>query len=280
MRICLLAEHHDNPVLGAAVDSLAGRHDVSVADPRTLVRARGAKGDNVGGSRADLYLLKSRSPEARVVAHRAELAGARVVNRPSATAAALDRWAMATRLQLAGVCAPAAWAFPTLSLMWRDTVTRHHLPWPLVVKSRTSARGDLVTLVRGPAELRALLPAWSDEPVVAQQYVENDGFDVKVWVIGGTLWAARRAGALESCDKSSDVALGPDEMPAQWRETALRAGAALGLDLFGVDLLVRDGRAHVVDVNAFPGFRGAHDAAHTLVHYLETVLSTPRLVTP
>jgi ribosomal protein S6--L-glutamate ligase len=217
-----------------------------------------------------MYLLKSRSPQAQAFAWRAERGGAVVVNRPAATAAALDRWAMATLLDLEGVPAPRTWSFPSLRLMARDTLVRQWLPWPLVVKSRTSGRGDLVRLVRGRSELMELLPAWGDEPVVAQQFIPNDGFDIKVWVIGGELSAARRAGALDVCDKTSDIPLDPAEMPAEWSQVAMRAGSALGLDLFGVDLLITgEGRPVVIDVNAFPGFQGARNPAASMLRFLE-----------
>ena len=93
-----------------------------------------------------------------------------------------------------GRCPGAAeWSFPTLRQMASDELTRQWLPWPLVVKSRTSARGDLVRLVQDRAALLDLLPEWGDEPVIAQEFAANDGFDIKVWVIGGDLSAARRA---------------------------------------------------------------------------------------
>ena len=216
-----------------------------------------------------MYLLKSRSPQAQAFARRAERAGAVVVNSPASTAAALDRWAMATLLDLAGVPAPRTWSFPTLRQMAADDVTRQWLPWPLVVKSRTSGRGDLVRLVHDRAELLTLLPQWGDEPVIAQEFVANDGFDIKVWVIGSDLSAARRACALDGVDKTADVALTGDDLPADWALTARRAGAALGLDLFGVDLLVTDRGPIVIDVNAFPGFQGANDPAESMLRFLE-----------
>lgn len=266
MKICLLADGTPKPVLAAVMDALAQHHEVSVWSP-AAAEASGSRWHP--GPRADVYLLKSRTSEARALAHSAEWEGSVVLNRPGATSAVLDRWAMATLLDLAGVPAPRTWAFPTLSLMARDALARHFLPWPLVVKSRTSGRGDLVTLVRDIGDLLALVPEWGDEPVVAQEFIDNDGFDIKVWVIGGELSAARRPGALEVCDKSSDVALDPDRMPAEWSSVALAAGAALGLDLFGVDLLVTDQGPKVIDVNAFPGFGAATDPAGSMLRLVE-----------
>ena len=192
MNIVLLAESSTNPVL-ASVLARPGRapHRDGPRPPgltTTVFPAAAPTRDH-----ADMYLLKSRSPQAQAFARRAERAGALVVNRPAATAAALDRLAMATLLDLAGVPAPRTWSFPTLRQMASDDLTRQWLPWPMVVKSRTSGRGDLVRLVQDRAALLDLLPQWGDEPVIAQEFIANDGFDIKVWVIGSDLSAARRA---------------------------------------------------------------------------------------
>jgi ribosomal protein S6--L-glutamate ligase len=270
MKISLLAESAPNPVLGAVLEALGQQHQVSVDHPEHLSRTLGS------GRPADVVLLKSRSPQARAVARTAERAGSVVVNRPEATEAALDRSVTAAALDRAGVPAPRTWSFPRLRELAGDAGRR--LPWPLVVKSRTSSRGDLVRLVHSREDLADLLPEWGDEPVVAQEFAANDGFDIKVWVIGDDLSAALRRSALESVDKSSDVLLDPADMPPAWTRAARRAGAALGLDLFGVDLLISGGRPVVVDVNAFPGFRGARNPADSLLRFLEG-LTTARLVT-
>jgi ribosomal protein S6--L-glutamate ligase len=265
MKIHLLAESYLNPVLTTVMTELGREHEVAVFDSRTLPAGYGWDPGLL--EPPDVVLLKSRTPEARRVAQTAELAGSLVVNSPLATTAALDRAATAEALDLAGVPAPRSWSVHTM----RDLAYGEPLPWPLVIKSRISSRRDFVRLVSSRAELVGMLPEWGDEPVVAQEFAANDGFDIKVWVIGDHLSAARRRSALESSDKTSDELLDPADLPAEWTRAVRDAGAALGLQLYGVDLLITGGRPVVVDVNPFPGFRGAHEPAASLLDFLTTV---------
>jgi ribosomal protein S6--L-glutamate ligase len=269
MKIHLLAEATPNPVLTSVMEELARQHDVAVHDAQTLPAGYGREPGLQ--EPPDVVLLKSRSEEARRVARTAERAGSLVVNSPDATTTALDRAASAEALDRAGVPAPRSWSVPALRDLAADGADR---PWPLVVKSRVSSRRDLVRLVDGPDELAELLPEWSDEPVVAQEFAANDGFDVKFWVIGEALSAARRRSALETVDKSADERLDPADLPPDWVRTARDAGAALGLQLYGVDLLISGGQPVVVDVNPFPGFRGAREPAQSLLRFLSTLETT------
>jgi ribosomal protein S6--L-glutamate ligase len=269
MRVHLLAESSPNPVLTHVMEELGRSHEVAVYDARTLPAGYGREPGLLDPP--DVVLLKSRTPEARRVAQTAERAGSLVVNPPAATTLALDRAATADALERAGVPAPRTWSFPAL----RDLVEEGEaLPWPLVVKSRTSSRRDLVRLVTDLTELVEQLPEWGDEPVVAQEFAANDGFDIKVWVIGPHLSAARRRSALESVDKSADERLDPADLPEDWTRTARDAGTALDLQLYGVDLLITEGRPMVVDINPFPGFRGAQGPADALLRFLATIAST------
>lgn len=269
MNIHLLAQSTPNPVLTAVFEVLAREHEVTVHTDDTLPAGYGRGPGLV--EPPDVVLLKSRSPEARRVARTAELAGSVVVNSPDATTRALDRAATAEAFAHAGVPAPRSWSVAALRHLADEPASRQ---WPLVVKSRTSSRRDLVRLVSGPAELADLLPDWGEEPVVAQEFAANDGFDVKVWVIGEDLSAARRRSALDQVDKSSDEALDPAAFPEQWIRAVRGAGAALGLELYGVDLLITDGRPVVVDINPFPGFRGARSPAPSLLRFLSALAAT------
>ena len=265
MKICLLTESTDNPVLGAALDDLAERHTVLVQDPAAL-SAKPFHQRPAWLHDVDVYLLKSRSPGARTFARAAEQSGSLVLNSPRATSCALDRTTMTALLRAAGVAIPRTWTFASLTRLSRQLTEP---PWPVVVKSRISRRGDLVSYLGSAAELAALLPRWAGEPGIVQEFIPNDGFDLKFWVIGQDVSVARRPAALEARDTGHDRWIDPAALPAGWIDLVLRAGAALGLELFGADLILGADGPVVIDVNAFPGFRGAPSAADTFSAFVE-----------
>jgi ribosomal protein S6--L-glutamate ligase len=277
MKICLLAEPNPSPVLTSALRLLAQHHTVLEFDPKNLP-AGGFDARPASLRDVDLYLLKSRSPAALAYAAAAAQAGAQVLNSPTATAAALDRAAMAGLLRHAGVRAPRTWTAPSLRELSEQALSgQSDLSWPLVIKSRRSRRGDLVTLAADPADLLGLLPEWAGEPVIAQEFIPNDGFDLKFWVIGEHVTVARRPGALEARSTDQDVSLDPDGLPADWVLAVRAAGEAMNLEIFGVDALITDDGPIIIDVNAFPGFRSAAGADLALTDLVERELAERRL---
>jgi ribosomal protein S6--L-glutamate ligase len=88
---------------------------------------------------------------------------------------------------------------------------------------------------------------------------------------------ARRPGALKERDTDSDVALDPRSLPKKWITIVLAAGAALGLDIFGVDAVLTDRGPTIIDVNAFPGFRSAAGADVALTALVERRVAERRL---
>ena len=260
MEICLLTDRPDHPVLAAAVEGLRLRHRVRVVDPQRLDAASQARELR---DPADLYLLKSHTAAALAIAHRLEERGVPVLNGALATARCLDRVALGRLLDGSGVPAPRTWNPGRL----RHLAAERGLVLPLIVKSRQSRRGDLVARVNSAAELAALLPEWGDEPVVAQEFLPGDGWDVKLWVTGDRVFGARRRTPLEP--GASRETLPIPELPAEWLRILERIGSVFDLSLFGVDLLLTERGPMVIDVNAFPGFRGVRGAGEALVDLVE-----------
>jgi ribosomal protein S6--L-glutamate ligase len=261
MEICLLTDRPDHPVLAAAMEQLRRRHRVRVVDPQRL---DAAAVERELRAPADLYLLKSHTPAALAIAHRLEGRGVPVLNGALSTARCLDRVALARLLEGSGLPTPRTWNPGRL----RSLATQHDLVFPLIVKSRHSRRGDLVTRVDDAAGLATLLPQWGDEPVVAQEFLPGDGWDVKLWVTGETIFGAHRRTPLEPGASRETVAI-PD-LPAEWVRILERIGSVFDLSLFGVDLLLTERGPMVIDVNAFPGFRGVPGAAEALAALVES----------
>jgi ribosomal protein S6--L-glutamate ligase len=91
-----------------------------------------------------------------------------------------------------------------------------------------------------------------------QQMIRHPGWDLRVFVLGERVLAAMRRRS--NGDWRTNVAQGgtaePVRLAADEERLALRAAAALGAAVAGVDLLPGPGGAwYVVEVNAVPGWR-------------------------
>jgi ribosomal protein S6--L-glutamate ligase len=273
VNICLIVDNPDtrhHPVIGVLLQRLSTRHDVRLLDVRGLTSAE-AVAQEERRELADVYLLKSHAVQALDVASRLEQRGAVVVNQWSATVACQDRVLMAQRMCRAACPWPQTWNVGTLEdVLAREDVLAT-LPFPLIIKSRYSRRGDLVVKVHSVEEVRALAPRWRHEPVLLQEFAAGDGWDIKVWVIGQQVFAARRRTSLEPPTVKEDFPLVAGNVPDEWAQVALKIGRVFGLRLYGVDLLMTARGPLVVDVNAFPGFRGVHGASSALAALVEQV---------
>ncbi|MFD9789986.1 RimK family alpha-L-glutamate ligase [Streptomyces sp. NPDC059070] len=253
MRIALITPEPGHPLLAAATALLAREHRVETVDP--------AVDTVVADPLADVYLLKARTPEALALARDLERRGAAVLNSASATALCQDRTAMAELADGAGLPFARTRTYTALSQLLADP----GLSFPLVVKSRRSRRHDLVARVDGADRLRELAREWADEPVVVQDFTANSGWDHKLWVIGGRVFAALRRSELAPGGRGPTRSLDPAELPPGWAASALRVGEVFALDVYGVDLIDAGGaRPLIVDVNAFPGVRDQAGAPEAL----------------
>ncbi|WP_371502249.1 alpha-L-glutamate ligase [Kitasatospora sp. NBC_00374] len=244
MRVGLITPDPGHPLLAGTAGLLrAGGHTVETLAPGAAPPAEPAA----------VYLLKARTPAALALARTLEASGAPVLNSAGATAFCQDRLLMADHARQAAL--PFA---PT------RTATLDGLPvgGPLVVKSRYSRKGDLVARVTTPAEAARLAASRPAEPLVVQDLAPGDGWDHKLWVVAGQVFAELRR---------SELADGPPlphqriaRLPAGWAALALAVGEAFGLDVYGVDVLDVAGRPLIVDINAFPGIRGQAGAPQAL----------------
>ncbi|MGW6917658.1 ATP-grasp domain-containing protein [Kitasatospora sp. NPDC054939] len=249
MRICLVSRDPGHPLLAATAGLLAARHSVETLDPETA--------EPPAGRPADVYLLKARTPRALALAHRLEALGAPVLNTAAATGLCQDRAAMAALARQCGL------PFAATRTAARPAELADSA-FPVVVKSRHSRRHDLVARVDDAAALAVLARQWPGEPVVAQPYLPSTGWDRKLWVVGGQVFATRRRSELDPAGERAPVPVDPGELAARHLDLVRRVGEVFDLDVYGVDLLDAPGEPVIVDVNAFPGVRGQAGAPEAL----------------
>jgi hypothetical protein len=60
----------------------------------------------------------------------------------------------------------------------------------------------------------------------------------------------------------------PFDVPSELRDIMLRAGRALGISLYGLDVVISQGKPYVVDINKFGSYMGVPNAPRLLADYL------------
>lgn len=211
----------------------------------------------------DLYVLKSETPLALSLAGALSVAGAVVVNTFRSCNLTRDKIAATAVLAAAGVPVPPSWATGRRGLLQPLLAEG-----PVWLKPRRG-RGDTgVCRVVEPSGLDG--HAFTDTyglplPVFAQRDVPSDGEDLKVFVAGSHVWAIRRPYPAHTLQEKMGT---PASLASNVQAAALMCGKVLGLELYGVDFLAAEGRFYVVDVNAFPGYKGAAGASWILANYL------------
>lgn len=202
----------------------------------------------------DLYVLKSGTGRALSLAGALHAQGAAILN-PYPVAAALRDKVVATRaLQAAGVPVPETWVAGQAAELAPFLESG-----ALVVKPYRGSQGQGVQVVRTAAELAAIPP--QDGFVFAQRHHAPDGPDCKLYCVGERVFGVSRIWPPETYE---DKVGRPLRVSRDLREIALRCGRAVGATLFGVDVVMSAGRPWVVDMQAFPGFKGVPDAAQHL----------------
>jgi hypothetical protein len=274
MRVCLLTDKPDHPLIAPLPRLLGAPHRVAVLDPHDGKAPCPSAGLLPADCPpADLYLLKAHSPQAVAFARWAEGQGAQVVNTAAATEFCQNRVRMADRALAAGLPFPATHPFPRLSEFAAASAspclpgTLSAPDFPLIVKSRVSRRRDLVVRLEGRAGLRALKAQWGGEPIIVQEALANDGWDYKLYVIGTQVFAGRRRSPLDGEAPTVTHPLDPGRLPPDWLELVRAVGESFGLQIYGVDILATAQGPVIVDINAFPGCHvpGASEALAAFV---------------
>ena len=203
--------------------------------------------------------------------------GVLVINSPRAIERSVDKFYTDALLHEAGLDTPDTIVCETTAEAL-DAVRRFG---DAVIKPIFGSMGSGLVRVNDPDVAFRILRALDQVRTVfyVQRYVEHDGRDIRVFVVGGKVLGAIERRALPG-DWRTNVARGanavPFELPVAWAQIALRAAGAIGADYAGVDLLPSpDGRVFVLEVNGIPGWEGLQratglDVADALAGHVES----------
>jgi MFS family permease len=206
----------------------------------------------------DLYVLKSHTELSLSLAGILHAQGARMLNPYECCVSTQNKIVASRRLRRAGVPTPRTWVtgdFELLGELVEGT--------PLVLKPYRGHRGAGIQIVRDRAALAAIPPP--EDPMLVQEHVSGTGEDVKVYVVGEQVFAVRK----QFSAQSFAVPGRPSTVSPELRDIALRCGQALGLGLYGLDVIETPRGPVVVDLNYFPGYKGVPDVAPLIAEYIE-----------
>ncbi len=185
-----------------------------------------------------------------------------VVSPVAALLVARDKALSALLLRAHGVPSPlSAWVAPSNL----DDALRELPGPPFILKVPAGHQGSGVSLVHSLGavrhevrELAALAP-----PILVQEYLPAGSRDLRIVVVGGEAVAAMRRTA-SAADFRTNLHLGGSAAVAtpsvELSALAIRAAAALGLDVAGVDIVETASGPTVLEVNASPGLMGIEAA--------------------
>lgn len=154
---------------------------------------------------------------------------------------------------------------------------------PAVIKLLKGTHGLGVILAKDDKTAESILEAFlrTKERVLVQEFIEeSNGEDIRAFVVNGKVVAAMKRKALPG-EFRSNLHRGASaihvKLDAKEEATALKAVAALGLAVAGVDMLQSSRGPLILEVNPSPGLEGITkitgiDVAEEIISYIESNL--------
>ncbi len=204
---------------------------------------------------ADLYILKSKTPLWLNIAAVLEAQGAHIINPCYASINTLNKIRAAVLLSAANIPIPRSWV--TRDLAGIPDVSDLG---PLLIKPNIGHGGGGIRIVRHPGELAT---TQVEDGFLVQEMITMVEDELKLYVIGD-----RVSGIRKHSDSGIREAVAVEPM---LHDLAISCGRSLGLQIYGVDVLICQKGPIVVDVNYFPSFRGVSSAADQLTDHIGSI---------
>ena len=259
MRFCFILEekyaHEPMPMVVADQLQQWG-HEIDVLQPYTAVTSL----TDLSLTRYDAYVLKTVSEgPGLTILEAAEAVGIPTINNSRAIRLVRDKAVAVAYAKVCGLPVP-----PTYFVgHTRALVNVPHDIYPVVVKPTNGSSMQGVHLVQTPEEM-ARLQVEEDNYYLAMHYIENTGYDIKLYVTGQEVHAIVKGSVLHGPVIEREIPVTHEMLTL-----ARRVGRVFGLDLYGIDVVQGpDGRLVLVDINDFPSFGRVPRHVFSIAEYI------------
>jgi ribosomal protein S6--L-glutamate ligase len=271
MRFCFIieAQYRNESMPMVVVDQLLQwGHEVDLLEPDKTITCL----TDLTMQGYDAYILKTVSDGPGLsILEAAEAVGIPTINNSRSIRLVRDKAIATAVVQAHGLAIPLTYfiAHPGLLTQIPEKY------YPLVVKPTNGSSCRGIYRVDSPADLAALEIAETNTSFfLAQRYVENTGFDIKLYVAGTEVYAVAKRSPLHP-EVEVDKRLIP--LTPELRKLALHIGRIFGLDIYGLDVVETSHGHVVVDVNDFPSYGQVPRAVELVAFHILQIATRTRL---
>lgn len=260
MRFCFIVEerYRNQPMPIVIADQLRQwGHDVDLLEPHETITYL----SELPQQKYDAYVLKTSTDGPGLsILEAAEAVGLPTINNSRAIRLVRDKAVAAAFAHEHGLPVPRTYFVANPKLLGQVPEAEY----PIVVKPSNGSYCRDIYRLNSPAELTTVKIAESNgQFFLAQHYVENTGFDIKLYVTGAEVRAIVKKSPLHPTVKEGPVPVTPT-----LKKLAVRVGRLFGLDIFGLDVVETPDGLVLLDINDFPSFSMIPRAVATVSEYV------------
>lgn len=258
MRFCFILEERyaQKPMPMVVADQLMQwGHEIEVLQPYAAVTSL----TDLSLTKYDAYVLKTVSDgPGLTILEAAEAVGIPTINNSRAIRLVRDKAVAVAFAQARGLPIPATYfvGHPRALAGVPEDI------YPVVVKPSNGTSMQDIHLVHTPEEMRQIRVD-EHSHYLAMRYVENTGYDIKLYVTGQEVHAVQKSSPLHGEVQELEI-----PVTREMLKIARRVGQFFGLDLYGVDVLETPQGLMIVDINDFPSFYGVPRKVSSVAEYI------------
>lgn len=261
MHFCFIVEkeYRDNPMPMVVADQLEQwGHVIDLLEPQETVTNL----TDMHLQGYDAYVLKTVTDgPGLTILEAAEVVGIPTINNTRAIRLVRNKAVAAAYAHAHGLPMPSTYFSARPSLFKQIPLE----VYPIVVKPSNGSSCRDIYRVNSPADLDALaIVEENDTFFLAQRYVENPGFDIKIYVTGREVYAA----VAKKSPLHGEIPERFIPLTSELRKLALNIGKIFGLDIYGIDVVQTPQGWAVLDINDFPSFGHVPGAVRRVAEYI------------